>query len=172
MIGAGGLAIIAMLVMLNQNPSASVQDFSTVPSQVNYPAPDLSLHDLSGQVVSLIDYRGSVVLVNLWATWCPPCREEMPALQEFYNRYQNSGFVLIGINQEEPKELVQKFVNEFNLSFPVWLDETYQAEQKFKTMNLPSSYVIDREGMVRLLWVGGISMDNLEKYVPDIIMEN
>lgn len=169
--GLGFLAMGVMFLMLLDQRSASTQDFSTVPAKVNFPAPELILEDLSGRKVSLTDYRGNVVLVNLWATWCPPCREEMPTLQTFYQKYKADGFVLVAINQEETLEVVQPFVDEFDLTFPVWLDEEYEAQRKFNTMNLPSSYVIDREGQVRLMWIGGISKRNLEKFVPDIILE-
>jgi len=171
MIGTGLVSIGIMMFMLMDKPSDSVQDFSTVPVQVNYPAPELTLVDLAGKSVSLTDYLGSVVLVNLWATWCPPCKEEMPSLQNFYEEYKADGFVLIAIDQEETLEVVEPFVREFGLTFPVWLDENYQAQRVFNTMNLPSSYVIDRSGTVRLMWIGGISKKNLEKYVPDVIME-
>ncbi len=171
MVGLGLLATGAMFVMLLDQRAASAQDFSAVPAKVNFSSPELNLKDLSGKPVSLNDYRGSVVLVNLWATWCPPCREEMPTLQAFYEKYKDDGFVLIAIDQEETLEVVQPFVDEFGLTFPVWLDEEYEAERLFKTMNLPSSYVIDRDGTVRLTWIGGISKRNLEKFVPDIILE-
>ncbi len=171
MVGLGLLATGAMFVMLLDQRAASAQDFSAVPAKVNFSSPELNLKDLSGKPVSLTDYRGSVVLVNLWATWCPPCREEMPTLQAFYEKYKDDGFVLIAIDQEETLEVVQPFVDEFGLTFPVWLDEEYEAERLFKTMNLPSSYVIDRDGTVRLTWIGGISKRNLEKFVPDIILE-
>lgn len=174
MIGCGFIAIGIMFLMLSDetaNASASTVDFSTVPSKVNYPAPDLSLTDLDGKPVSLVDYRGQVVLVNLWATWCPPCREEMPTLVDFYNKYRSLGFVLIAIDQGETAELVKPFVTEFALPFPVWLDMESLAGREFNTMNLPSSYVIDRDGQVRLMWIGGISRKNLEAYVPKIITE-
>ena len=171
MIGTGLVSIGIMLSMLLNNPSASTQDLSAVPVQVDYPAPELTLTDLSGNTVSLTDHPGKVVLVNLWATWCPPCREEMPSLQTFYEKYKANGFLLIGINQEETLEVVQPFIKEFGLTFPIWLDIDYQAQRVFNTANLPSSYVIDRNGRVRLMWIGGISKKNLEKYVPDVIME-
>ncbi len=171
MVGLGLLATGAMFIMLLDQRDALAQDFSTVPAKVEFPAPELNLQDISGKPVSLSDYRGSVVLVNLWATWCPPCREEMPTLQTFYEEYKQDGFVLVAIDQEETLEVVQPFVDEFSLTFPVWLDENYEAERKFNTMNLPSSYVIDRDGVVRLMWIGGISKKNLEKFVPDIILE-
>ncbi len=172
LIGAGLISIGVVFLHLLNNPSpASKQDFSAVPAKVDFSAPELTLEDLSGNPVSLDDRRGSVVLVNLWATWCPPCREEMPTLQAFYEKYKSHGFILIAIDQEEPLETVVPFVEEFGLTFPVWLDAEYQAQQEFNTMGLPSSYVIDRSGRVRLMWIGGISAKNLEKFVPDIILE-
>jgi hypothetical protein len=79
--------------------------------------------------------------------------------------------VLIGVNQEEPHDIVAPFVEDFGLSFPIWLDEKPLAQEAFKTVNLPSSYVIDRDGRIRLMWIGGISEKNLEQYVPKIILE-
>ncbi len=175
LIGTGLIAIgiMFMLLLYNQQneAAASASDFSVVPIKVEFVAPNLELQTLEGESVSLSKYRGSVVLVNLWATWCPPCREEMPALLRFYEAYKSDGFILIAINQEESPDIVQSFVDDYGLTFPVWLDEDYIAQQEFKTMNLPSSYVIDRDGQVRLMWIGGISQKNLEKYVPDIIKE-
>jgi thiol-disulfide isomerase/thioredoxin len=172
MIGFGFLAIgISFLLLTDSYTFASNQDFSTVPVEVNYPAPELTLTTLEGEPVSLSDHLGKVVLVNLWATWCPPCREEMPALQAFYEKYKSDGFVLVAIDQGETALQVMPFVNEFELTFPVWLDTGNEAGRIFKTMSLPSSYVIDRNGQVRLMWIGGISKRNLEKFVPDIIKE-
>lgn len=172
LLGLGLLLIIASaLYMLRDNPAQS--DFSTVPVQVNFTAPELTLTDTQGEQHSLADYRGQVVLVNLWATWCPPCKEEMPALQALYNKYMDDGFVIIAINDGDPTPDVLQFVKDYQLTFPVWLDPTYIAtEQAFKTLNLPSSFVIDRNGTVRLMWVGGISKRMLDKYVPAVIKEN
>lgn len=145
---------------------------STVPVQVNFAAPELRLTDTQGDSHALADYRGQVVLVNLWATWCPPCKEEMPALQAFYDKHQKEGFVIIAVNDGESTATVLQFVKDYELTFPVWLDPTYIAtEQAFKTLNLPSSFVIDRDGTTRLMWVGGISRAMLEKHVTPLIME-
>lgn len=173
MIGVGLIAIGIMFMLILNNrektASASSSDLSAVPVEMDFPAPELDLVTLNGAPVSLADFRGSVVLVNLWATWCPPCRQEMPTLQAFYDRYKEDGFVLIAIDQEETREVVQPFVEEFDLTFPVWLDMDYLAQREFKTMSLPSSYVVDRNGQVKLMWIGSISKANLEKYVPNII---
>jgi len=171
MIGLGLISVGVMFVIVTNDTTGSAQDYSAIPAKMNYPAPELTLTNLAGNTVSLEDYRGTVVLVNLWATWCPPCREEMPTLQKFYEKYKNDGFELIAINQEETLDVVQPFVDEFGLTFPVWLDLEYQAEKEFKTVNLPSSYVIDRTGQVRLLWIGGITYKRLQEFVPEIIME-
>jgi len=172
LLGLGLILIIASVILITRN--ASVQsDFSTVPVTVDFSAPVLTLADTQGATRSLIDYRGQVVLVNLWATWCPPCKEEMPTLQAFYKKHIKDGFVIIAINDGDPTPDVLQFVKDYELSFPVWLDPTYIAtEQAFKTLNLPSSFIIDRDGTVRLMWVGGISRKMLEKYVTPIIMEN
>jgi peroxiredoxin len=171
MVGIGMVAIGFALFLFLNKPAASSDEFSIVPAQVDFAAPKLTLTDLSGKTVSLDDYPGSVVLVNLWATWCPPCKEELPSLQTFYENHKAEDFVLIGIDQEETLEVVKPFVAEFGLTFPIWLDEKYQAERKFNTENLPSSFVIDRTGRVRLMWLGGVSEQFLEKYVANMIKE-
>ena len=165
-----GVAAFALLPKPDSQPSTT--EYSTIPLEVNYAAPDLSLTALDGTPTSLADYRGQVVLVNLWATWCPPCKAEMPTLQSFYDRYQADGFAVVAINDGDPAADVTQFVKDYALTFPVWLDPKYVAtEQAFKSMNLPSSYVIDRNGVIRLQWVGEISSAMLEKYVTPLITE-
>lgn len=147
-------------------------EVTTIPVKVNFSAPELTLLDTEGFSRSFADYRGQVVLVNLWATWCPPCKEEMPALQSFYDKYREQGFAVIAINDGDPTADVLQFVKDYRLTFPVWLDPTYIAtEQAFKTLNLPSSFVIDRTGTVQLQWVGGITLKLLEQHVSPLIVE-
>ena len=171
-LGLGLLLIFASAYVIYRN-AALQSDFPTVPVPVSYAVPQLSLTDVQSAAHSLADYRGQVVLVNLWATWCPPCKEEMPTLQAYYNRHRDQGFTVIAINDGDPTADVLQFVNDYKLSFPVWLDPTYSAtEQAFKTLNLPSSYIVDRNGTIRLMWVGGISRRMLDQYVTPIITEN
>ena len=98
-----GLALIlaALYSILVLQKNSSQTDFSVVPAQVNFAAPELTLADSQGVTHSLADYRGQVVLVNLWATWCPPCKEEMPALQSFYDKHINQGFTIVAVNDGE-----------------------------------------------------------------------
>ena len=167
-----GTILIAASTYFILREATPQSNFSTVPVKVNYDTPKLTLTDTQGMTHSLADYRGQVVLVNLWATWCIPCREEMPALQSFYDDNKDKGFTVIAINDGDPLADVAKFAEDYDLTFPIWLDPTYIAtEQAFKTMNLPSSFVIDRDGIVQLLWVGGISHAMLEEHVTPLITE-
>ncbi len=173
LVGLGFITLGMVLFFLLRSSTSELQpdEFSTTPAKVQYPAPELKLTDLSGSPTALTDYRGKVVLVNMWATWCPPCKAEMPTLEAFYRKYQDQGFIIVGLNDGETRDVVAPFVNEHGLTFPIWLDEQYASEKAFNTVNLPSSYVIDRQGTVRLMWIGAISPRVLEKYVPDVIKE-
>lgn len=168
-----GLAAFVAWPKAEGSPDAALSGgAATVPVAVHYAAPVLALSDLAGVEHSLIDYHGQVVLVNLWATWCPPCKAEMPVLESYYQAHLADGFVTLAINDGDPTESVETFVQEYGLSFPVLLDPTYQAtDHAFKTRNLPSSFVIDREGNIRLRWVGEIDRASLEKYVTPLILE-
>lgn len=171
-IGVGLIAVgVAAMTLIALRKSQGVGQASAVPAKMDYPAPSLTLSDLQGVERSLSDYRGQVLLVNMWATWCPPCREEMPTLEAFYQAYSDQGFVIIGLNDGDAAIEVLDFVSQYGLTFPIWLDPTYISESAFNTMNLPSSFVIDRQGQVRLQWVGMINRAALEKYVVPIIKE-
>lgn len=142
LIGAGLIALGAVLFLAlnssrasaDQNSNLAIPD-STIPVEVDYAAPELKLTDLEGKPVALTDYSGKVALVNMWATWCPPCKAEMPALKAFYEKYKSKGFVIVGVNDGDTLDLVAPFVKEYGLTFPVWLDEQYQSEKAFNTMN-------------------------------------
>lgn len=173
-IGAGLVLIgsAAYFLFPRSNQQNLVAELSSIPAAVNFPAPEISLLDMQNRPVSLNDYRGRVVLVNLWATWCPPCKQEMPIFQAFYEQHKKDGFTVVAINDGDPRQDVEKFVSDYKLTFSVWLDPTYTATQKaFRTVSLPSSYIVDRQGTVRLTWVGGIKREALEQYVTPIITE-
>jgi thiol-disulfide isomerase/thioredoxin len=139
------------------------------PAVLNQATPRLALSDLQGDPVSLETYRGKVVLINNWATWCPPCKEEMPELQAYYQAHIKQGFVIVAIESGEPAATVAGFVRQFGLTFPVWLDPDGRALDAFKNMDLPSSYVVDQQGTVRMNWTGQVNQATLEKYVTPLL---
>lgn len=166
------LLSLAVFMLMPKDESAQAalsQGFSVTPMEVNYPAPTVTLTDLQGQPVALTDYHGQVVLYNAWATWCPPCKEEMPTLQAYYEAHKDKGFVVIAIEDGQPVDEVAAYVQEQGLTFPVWPDLEYKATIAFRTNSLPASFVIDRAGTVRLTWLGAISRDALEKHVTPLL---
>ena len=139
------------------------------PAVVEYPAPDLDLVDLAGNPVRLSDLQGQVVLLNAWATWCPPCLAEMPDLQKYYDRHQDQAFTLIGVNIGEQPGAVSAFVDQTGVSFPIWMDPREQTLRALNTISLPTSIVIDPQGMVRLAWSGATCLSTLESTVTALI---
>ncbi len=177
MIAGAGLVLVgvALYLVLRGTLASStpaVQDRSVVPVEVHYAAPDLSLKNLQGSSESLADYRGSVVLVNNWATWCPPCKAEMPTLEAYHEQHASQGLVIIAIEAGDGLENVQPFVQSYGLQFHVWLDPQNASLSAFRNPNLPNSYVLDRSGTVRYAWTGEISRTMLEKYVTPLLNEN
>ena len=106
-----------------------------------------SLKDLAGKQWSLRDLRGSVVLVNFWATWCPPCRKEMPDMDALYKRFQSQGLVVLAISDEE-EALVRKFLGEHPYSFPILLDPGGETGKAYQMQGVPNSFVYDRGGRI------------------------
>ncbi|MBE3066468.1 MAG: TlpA family protein disulfide reductase [Chloroflexi bacterium] len=165
-----GVSLIPLLANSQQKALDSTAPIFP-PITLDYPAPQLTLTDLQGKPVSIEDYRGQVILVNNWATWCPPCKTEMPELQAFYTAHAAEGFVVVAIESGEPADQVASFVQEYGMSFPVWLDPHGTALEIFQNWNLPSSYVIDRDGKVRLSWTGAINQPTLEQYITPLFEE-
>ena len=165
-----GLAILALASPRSSNIVASSS--SVVPIRVNYAAPELSLENINGKTESLMDFRDHVVLVNNWATWCPPCKAEMPTLAAYYNEHTSEGLMIIAIEAGDPMEGVSQFAQNLDLKFQVWLDPNGASLRAFGNDNLPNSYVIDRSGTVRYVWTGEINKAMLEKYVSPLLSEN
>ena len=141
------------------------------PIEIDQPAPDLTLFDLDGREVSLSDFQGDVVLLNNWATWCPPCREEMPEILAYYHKYKNEGFQVVAVEAGDPEEVVRDFVEKANLDFVILLDPENKSLITFQHTSLPNSFVIDRKGHLRLAWLGAINGATLEEYLTPLIKE-
>jgi len=125
--------------------------------QQGFLAPDFELPTTASETIRLSDLRGQAVLVNLWATWCPPCRAEMQAIEKVYNEYKDRGFIVLAVNmtyQDDPLA-VMPFVNEQGLTFSILLDETNSVGSAYQLRSLPSSFFIDRDGIISEVVIGG-----------------
>ena len=172
LVGAGlsVLGAVAWVLLPKSQPTAASENHdSVVPVAVHFPAPALELSDLARAHVSLKDYRGQIVLVNNWATWCPPCRAEMPTLEAYFEDHRDQGFALIGIEAGDPQADVAEFVERYQLSFPIWLDPQNESLKGFYNSGLPNSYVIDRDGTVVMGWTGAISREMLEQHLTPLL---
>ena len=126
-----------------------LDDLSIVPEVERHQAPDFVIENLSGGDTGLADYKGSIVLLNFWATWCMPCRAEMPSMETLWHKYKDQGFVIVAISIDEgSKKRVEKFIEIFDLSFPVLLDPESKVNDLYKVSNMPTSFLIDRNGKI------------------------
>lgn len=118
------------------------------------PAPDFSLQSLDGSTVRLSDLKGQVVLINFWATWCAPCREEMPLLDAIYQKYNRLGVELLGINVEDDASGARKYLNETPVTFPILFDPDGRVSKQYQVKAMPSTILVDRHGNVRHIHYG------------------
>ena len=118
------------------------------------PAPDFALKSSSGDNLRLSEHRGDVVMVNFWATWCGPCRQEMPLLDELYSRYQRVGFSLLGVNIDDNSSKAMNMISELGVSFPVLFDNRKEVSKLYNVDAMPVTVIIDREGTVRYVHQG------------------
>lgn len=140
--------------------------------QQGFLAPDFELKTPAGEAVRLSDLRGQAVLVNLWATWCPPCREEMQTIDKMYQEYKEQGFTVLAVNMtyQDDALAVMPFVDEQELSFPILLDDTGDMANAYQLRSLPSSYFVRRDGIINELVIGGpMSEALLRTRIEDIL---
>lgn len=118
-------------------------------------APEFTLADLEGREVSLKDYRGKIVFLNFWATWCPPCRNEMPSMEKLYQQLDGRAFAMLAVDLQESSSQVQRFVEDAGFSFSVLLDTSGRTGASYQVSGIPTTYIIDKEGNVLAHTVGG-----------------
>ena len=137
--------------------AATTNDEPPPGSREGFSAPDFAVDQLGGGQVHLADLRGKVVLVNLWATWCPPCRAEMPAIESVYQAFQSRGLVVLAVDQtnQDTEEAAAAFASNLGLTFLIALDRKGEVGALYSLQGLPSSYFIDRKGVIRSVVVGG-----------------
>ena len=163
-------AALALLIFLFTACAAGVDQEST-PTSTPKPPIDLSLKDLQGNSVQLSSLRGEVVLVNYWASWCSPCREEMPILDEFYKEHQSEGFMLIAVNVSESAEDAAEYVAEHGYSFTVWSDPPGDTMIELGINGLPASLLLDETGRIQKVWLGSVTEEILETSVFPLLYD-
>ncbi len=147
----------ASWIFINAAPAGTSAVGATSAPQAGFTAPDFTLKTPQGEEYTLSKLKGSAVLVNIWATWCPPCRAEMPAIQKMYDEYKDQGFVVLAVNstiQDNPLE-IPIFTKEYDLDFPILLDELGDVSRMYQVRSLPSSYFINRLGIITEVVIGG-----------------
>ena len=153
------LAMGILWTAASRVPSAVGAPLSYAPSpREGFLAPDFALDTLDGSRITLSDLRGKIVVVNIWATWCPPCRAETPALEKSYEQYKDSGVVILGVDLTSQDSLsdVKAFIQEFSLTYPILLDRDGSVSNTlYQIKGLPSTFFINREGIIRTVVVGG-----------------
>ncbi len=118
------------------------------------PAPDFALKSSTGENLRLSEYRGDVVMINFWATWCGPCRQEMPLLDDLYNRYERVGFNLLGVNIDDDSGRAMDMIRELGVNFPVLFDARKEVSKMYDVDAMPVTVIVDREGTVRYVHQG------------------
>jgi thiol-disulfide isomerase/thioredoxin len=149
---------LALLVLLAVLP-VQAQELRPWPGVIT---PALSLSDLEGKAHKLADYRGKVVLVNFWATWCVPCREEMPSIERLRTSLDGRPFVVLAVNLAEPESRIRKFLEAVPVSFPVLLDRNAQTAKAWQARVLPATFIVGPDGVVRYQYFGELDWSKPE----------
>jgi cytochrome c biogenesis protein CcmG/thiol:disulfide interchange protein DsbE len=168
-----GLGFIFFGLLKSDNSPVDGTPEKSIPLPIpslDAPAPDFELSALTGERIQLDDYRGKVVLLNFWATWCGPCRLEMPAFQSRADQF-SSQLAVVAVNNAEAPTDVQAFVDELGLSFNVLLDPNSEIQRLYSVRGYPTSFLIDPEGVIRAQHIGIMTEEQLDGYLRELGVE-
>lgn len=155
-------------IWMSRVPVTAQNPVRTAQPVMGYPAPEFTLETLDGGEFSLAGAPDGPLVVNFWATWCGPCRDEMPALQDAADFYDGR-VQFVAVNQAEPADLVQPFVDELDFSIPVALDSEMEVARLYNVTGLPTTFFIDRNGVVRRVWLGEMNSITLAENIAGIL---
>lgn len=130
--------------------------------------PEIGLNDLAGTPVTVASLAGKVVIVDFWATWCAPCKEELPVLQKLYKKYGSKGLVVVGVSVDKDASGIKGFLSKLGVTFPIVHDANHQVSGRYKPPRMPSSYIVDRKGIVRFVH-GGFRADDAAIFEKEIV---
>ncbi|MGB9605142.1 MAG: peroxiredoxin family protein [Bryobacteraceae bacterium] len=166
-----GLHALALALILSAcSPGANPARSSVKPEGHRRKAPDFTLRDADGKLVRLSDYRGKVVLLNFWATWCPPCRLEIPWFIEFQRQHQHRGLVVLGISMDEDGwEVVRPFIQRLGVNYRILLGDDTVAQLYGGVESLPTTFLIDREGRIASVHIGLVSKSRYERDLAELL---
>lgn len=160
--------VIAALVIVPffRSPSTHGSGPSAMAGQT---APVFSMRDDRGNAATLAQLRGRVVVMNLWASWCPPCRAEMPDLQRLADRYGRNGVTVVGVNEGESPERARAFADSLGIRFPIWIDDSQEYGRVYAALGMPTTVVIGRDGVVVRGFDGALTFDQMRAAVGDLV---
>jgi peroxiredoxin len=150
------IAGLLVLLLLNQNKSYN-NSVKILPIAVGLPAPDFTFPGMDGKMVSLSDFRGKVVLVNIWATWCRSCVDEMPSMEKLYQKLKGEDFEILAVSIDSlGAEVVAPFMKKYKLTFPALIDSAGAIRMGYRTTGVPESFIIDKDGILVKKIIGSL----------------
>lgn len=164
----GGLVfggLLGLIIFWGGNQPLTAQRERQIP-QSGQKFPDFTLESLDGEKITLSELANQPIVINFWATWCDPCKEEMPLFEAVYS--ENSGIVVLGINYNEPANIIRRFVEERGITFPILLDADGKLAERFQVFGFPTTYFIDRDGILRGIYVGQLNEQLILSYLEEI----
>lgn len=159
--------LLAVLVVLAAGCKTSPNEGVREAPEIGAIAPRFTLQDIQGTEISLSNQRGKVVLINFWATWCPPCLQEMPGIQNIYEQYDGD-LVVLAIDNDEPLDLVKDFQEELGLTFNILMDPGARVQLQYQIRSYPTSLFVDEKGIIQFVHIGLMTETQLEGYLAKL----
>jgi peroxiredoxin len=163
---ASVLLLVLLAVVIVQAMEPEEQQDNLPGLNVGEKAPDFELQTLSGESVKLSDFQGKKVMLNFWATWCPPCKEEMPDMEQFHHE-KGKDMIILAVNID-PQLNVKQFVTKMGITFPILLDEKDKVNTLYQVLTIPTTYFIDEKGIIRQKYLTAMTQDVMEQYMNEM----